>query len=334
MQSHSAEFMGVLFFDGVWNVDPAAAPVGAPRDDIAKPPVEAPRDDIKNQSHERQQQWGKRNYILIQTKEELDSVFEKITSPQLKYFALDTETTGLDVIEDIPIGFSLCFEEGSAYYIPTHPLFLESESFLSLHKQRMTLAYTAQEAYMGLQNALQKRSALMVAHNLKFDLHQLKNMGVTLGEAPIACTMVAAWLCNPVEEMGFSLDALTFKRFGLEKIPTSYLIGKESGRASMLDVPLAQLAEYACEDVDATLKLWIYYEKKLKENEDLHNLFFTMEMPILKLLAKMERHGVHIDSHYLEEMSTELQSKLLEIERNIYEKVGFALIFFHNISKV
>ena len=86
--------------------------------------------------------------------------------------------------------------------------------------------------------------------------------------------MVAAWLCNPIEETGFSLDSLTLKHFNLQKIPTSQLIGKETGRKSMLEVPLKELSNYACEDVDATFRLWEIYEKKLKENGALHSLFF------------------------------------------------------------
>lgn len=147
-------------------------------------------------------------------------------------------------------------------------------------------------------------------------------MGVTLGEAPIACTMVAAWLANPAEG-GFSLDFLTLKNFNFQKIPTSALIGKETGRSSMLDVPLAELTEYACEDADATFRLWKTYKDRLKQNTDLQKIYFDIEMPILSLLAEMERNGVHINSEYLGGLAAEIQGKIMEIENEIYSTVGF-----------
>ncbi len=303
--SYSDDFVDVLF------VDPAIAKIESATNHGSNP----------QNDNDKHTAWGKRHYVLVQTKDELEKIFEKITSPHTKYFALDTETTGLDVIEDMPIGVSLCFEEGAAYYLPTHPRFLEGGTLL--HVDKLTPQYTAKDVYEGLNKALQNRTALLVAQNLKFDLHQLHNVGVGLGEGPIACTMVAAWVCNPIEEVGFSLDALTFKHFGLEKIPTSHLIGKETGRQSMLDVPLTELSEYACEDVDATFRLWSIYEKKLRDSSELEKLYFSMEMPILKLLAKMERTGVHIDSRYLGELTVEVQTRLMEIETEIYDKVGF-----------
>lgn len=316
-QSHvksSDEFVDVLFTDpNSVKIDSAIKS----RNDMS----ESQNEELTSQNDNENTAWGKRNYVIVQNKQELEEVFSKISSPETKCFTIDTETTGLDVIEDIPIGVSLCFEEGTAYYIPTHPRFLEGGSLL--HIDQVVPQYTGKEVFEGLNKALQNRSALLVAQNLKFDLHQLSNVGVTLGNGPIACTMVAAWVCNPIEETGFGLDALTFKHFGLEKIPTSKLIGKETGRLSMLDVPLTELAEYACEDVDATLRLWHIYEKKLNENSALKKLFFDMEMPILKLLAQMERAGVHIDSRYLGELAAEVQTKLMEIETEVYEKVGF-----------
>jgi DNA polymerase-1 len=169
---------------------------------------------------------------------------------------------------------------------------------------------------------------MIIGHNLKYDLHMLSNMNVTLPiisqkSDSILCTMVAAWLCNPTEDVGFSLDALTLKYFQYGKIPTSQLIGKETGRDSMLDVPIHELAEYASEDADATFRLGTFYLEKLKK-ENLKDLFSTMEMPILKLLVHMERNGVHLDLKYLEDLTSQLQSQLFEIESEVYKQAGGA----------
>lgn len=257
--------------------------------------------------------WGKKTYILIKTKKELEKIFEKIKDPHTKLFSFDTETTGLDVMEDRPIGVSLCFEKGKACYIPAH----------EKHTQEAGCSFTPDDVWDGLKRALSYRQGMLVAHNFKYDLHMLSNMGIQIGDKPFFCTMVAAWLCNPSEEVGFSLDALTSKHFQYEKIPTSQLIGKETGRHSMLDVPVDDIAQYAAEDADATFRLGMHYETQLK-NENLEKLFFDMEMPILALLLHMERNGVHLDLKYLEQLTSQLQSRLFEIETEVYKQAGGA----------
>jgi DNA polymerase I len=264
--------------------------------------------------------WNKKSYSLVRTKNELNQILLKISDPNTKFFALDTETTGLDIIDDVPIGVSLCFEEGVAYYIPAHNNHLFGGTLLTEEKDLPE--YSIKDVWLGLKKALSIRKAPFAAHNLKYDLHMLKNVGVELGQATACCTMVAAWLCNPAEG-GFSLDFLTLKHFQFQKIPTSALIGKETGRSSMLDVPLSELTEYACEDVDATFRLWNVYQEKLKNNSDLQKLFYDLEMPILLLLAEMERNGVHINSEYLGGLTTDIQSTIMKIESEIYSHVGF-----------
>lgn len=264
--------------------------------------------------------WNKKSYSLVKTKTQLKQILNRITDPKTLYFALDTETTGLDIIEDTPIGISLCFEEGIAYYIPAHDTHLLGGTLLT--EEKNLPEYSPKDVWQGLKDALAQRKAPFAAHNLKYDLHMLKNMGVEIGESPACCTMVAAWLSNPAEG-GFSLDFLTLKHFDFQKIPTSALIGKETGRSSMLDVPLSELTEYACEDVDATFRLWTFYQNKLKQNADLQKLFYDMEMPILLLLAEMERNGVHINSEYLGGLTAEIQSTLMKIENEIFSEVGF-----------
>ncbi|BBH53458.1 DNA polymerase I [Fluviispira sanaruensis] len=274
----------------------------------------------KSTSNKDHNNWETHKYHLVKTKNELNGLFQKITNPNCEFFSFDTETTGLDILEDTPIGMSFCFEAGAAYYVAAHNTHLHGGTLLGSEVDLPE--YTVKDVVEGLKTAFSKRTALLVAHNLKFDLHQLKNIGVEIGQAPACCTMVSAWLCNPAEG-GFSLDFLTLKHFDFQKIPTSALIGKETGRSSMLDVPLNDLSLYACEDADATYRLWHKYKDKLKENSDLQKIYYDIEMPILLLLTEMERNGVHINSEYLGGLAAEIQTTIMEIEKEIYEKVGF-----------
>ncbi|MEY2988908.1 MAG: hypothetical protein RJB13_2429, partial [Pseudomonadota bacterium] len=121
---------------------------------------------------------------------------------------------------------------------------------------------------------------------------------------------------------GYGLDAQTKKVLGLEKIPTSRLIGKEAGRQLMTEVPLDLLTEYACEDVDATFRLWATISVEISADEKIARLFTQVEMRLLRVLVEMERSGVHIDSDYLADLAGEVQSKISEIERQIFALSG------------
>lgn len=287
--------------------------------------------------------WGSRRYVLVDTLVQLKDVCARMASPQTKCFAFDTETTGLDLIEDMPIGFSVCFEPHVAYYIPAPPApaqgaaaaLSEPQDLFSLAAasesakeetpaERSAAApgteFSAEEAWSALRSAFRERSAVAVAHNLKFDAHQLLNVGVELGDAPIACSMVAAWLANPVSG-GYGLDALTLREFGLRKIPTSDLIGKKAGRKTMLEVPLAQIVEYACEDVDAAFRLW-EREGSWLAPEAFSKLFWELEMPLLRVLVDMERAGVHVDTSYLNQLAFELGENLQNLEIKLFEMAG------------
>ncbi|MEN9530603.1 MAG: hypothetical protein RI932_2476 [Pseudomonadota bacterium] len=263
-------------------------------------------------------EWGERNYRCILTRSELQSLFAQISSPQTRCFAFDTETTGLDFIEHRPIGCSFCFRSGEAYYLPLHAGHM---SGAGLAAGFMQAEFSVEEALDGLRAAFARRVGILVAHNLKFDLHQMLNLGVELGAAGFADTMIAAWMLNP-SGGGYGLDAQSLKVLALEKIPTSKLIGKEAGRQTMTEVPLDILTEYACEDVDATLRLWEVLEQQLHADEKVENLFNTLEMPLLRVLAQMERAGVHIDSEYLADLAAEVQQKISDIERQIHALAG------------
>lgn len=273
--------------------------------------------------------WGARRYDTITTRKGLEALLARIASSDTNAFAFDTETTGLDIIENRPIGFSVSFEEGSGAYVPANDTHLKASPLSGLESDA---EFTAQEAWDGLREALRARKALLVAHNLKFDAHMLLNVGVELGDAPVADTMVASWLLEPNSSVsaggsggGYGLDALTLRHFGLRKMPTSSLIGKDVGRATMLEVPLSLLGEYASEDVDACLRVWNRLQplfQNASSGKDSSWLFWEMEMPLLRVLVEMERTGVYIDSNYLAELAGEVQERLTAIEQEVHRQAG------------
>ena len=237
--------------------------------------------------------WGKRDYKLIETKEDLKALLDKLTDSNLEAFSFDTETTGLDIISDKPIAVTFSLGEGEAYFISLDPLTEELKVFL--------------------ESVFSQRKAIAVAHNLKFDIQMLLNLGIDIGKSKFACSMVAAWIIDP-DKLSYSLDKLCLQEFRLEKIPFESLF--EGKDRTIAHVPMETLKEYACEDADATLRLWNRYKDKM------NSLFWDLEMPFLKVLVDMERTGTYIDSDYLKDLSKDLKIKLQKVEEEIIEMVG------------
>lgn len=254
--------------------------------------------------------WGERRYRIALTHAELSTLCEKLTRWNDGPVAFDTETTGLDTIEDRPLGVSFSFTPDEAWYIPAH----------EVHLTEGKAEFSATDVWTHVGSALQQRQTPLVAHNLKFDAHMLANMGLALGDSQVFCSLVAAWV-GLAGDGSLGLDALTWKHLGLTKIPTSDLIGKGTGRSSMLEVPLATLAEYAGEDVDAVQRLWPILHKKLIDLEA-WNLFAQMEMPFLRVLLEMERAGVFVDTAMLERLGLSGRDRLIRCENEIHSLVG------------
>ncbi len=215
-------------------------------------------------------------------------------------FAFDTETTGLDIINDYPIGISISWQDSQAYYIPLN------------HQQTGDLAQIKQQ----IQERLTDTKTIKIAHNLKFDLQMLHNIGIQIS-GPIADTMLASYLLKPNERF-HNLDICCTRYLGYKKISTQAVLG-DSG--TMVDTPLETLVTYACEDVDFTFQLFRLLVPQL-EQQNLHTLFYQIEMPLVPIIAKMEQNGVFIDKNSLAKQASSINIKIQELESQIYEKAG------------
>ena len=245
---------------------------------------------------------GDEAYMLVQTAEELNQVCEALAGAER--FCFDTETTGLDIITDHPIGISLSIGPKCGWYIPLI--------------ERDLKGLAVQDVIQKLAPMLQDDSKLKVGHNLKFDIQMLSNLGLDV-KGPFADTMVAAHLIEPTLG-GFSLDRCCVHWLNYEKIPTSDLMGNDKS-TPMLSVDIQDLCRYACEDADLTLRLYEAVEPKLAELELTH-VFKDVEMPLVGVLARMEKNGVHLDVGALGLLSRDIESRLQELTTKIYEEAG------------
>ncbi|SMF33884.1 DNA polymerase I [Pseudobacteriovorax antillogorgiicola] len=238
------------------------------------------------------------DYQLINEPETVQEFLNKLK--QQDVFCVDTETTGLDISSDTPIGISISWQAEQAFYIPLN------------QDQKADLAHLKQE----LQSVLSNPKVTKVGHNIKFDWQMLHNTGLTLS-GPFADTMIASHILHATER-SHSLDACCARYLNYKKIPTTDLLGKTG---TMVDVPIADLSRYACEDADLCLQLYQHLLPKIK-GSSLETIFSDIEMPLIPVIAKMEQAGVYVDRQSLAEQSEELETRSEELKKQIYELAG------------
>jgi DNA polymerase-1 len=218
-------------------------------------------------------------------------------------FSFDTETTGLDIVTDTPIGISVSTKVNTGWYVPLIEKHLDGlEAKMVVEKLRPIFA---------------NPKKLKVAHNLKFDLQMLSQIDLPVA-APFGDTMIAAYVYDSSGRFG--LDACSEKFLGITKIPTSELIGRK-GEISMKDVPLDKLTYYAAEDADCCLQLDTYF-RPIIERENLSNVYWEIDMPLVPILARMERAGFYLDAGELARISDLLQETGKKLESEIYTLAG------------
>jgi len=233
----------------------------------------------------------------------LNSVLDKLD--KLSVVAFDTETTGLDYEKDSLVGFSFCFNEDEAYYVPF------AHSYLGVEKQ--ISEDEAKEAIRRIFNSL------VVGHNIKFDLHFVTRfLGVS--ELDIySDSMVLAWLINP--ESALSLDKLSEKLLNHKMVAFKDTVKKGETFAS---VELEDACKYAAEDAFITLKLYKLFLQKLELQDAVHLIDESrdVEVPFIKTLLAMEREGIAVDSEFLEQFLSEVKKTLESLTKSIYELAG------------
>ena len=239
-------------------------------------------------------------YHLVDNEEKRENLGHFLLSQE--FFAFDTETDGIDPLTAGLVGMSFAVKENEAWYVPV-PADAKEAAKVIAH----------------FSPALQNPQSLKIGQNIKFDILVLRKYGVRVA-GPLFDTMIAHYLLNPELRHGMDYLADTYLKY--KTIPIEKLIGpKGKNQLSMRDVPIAQIAEYAAEDADVTLKLKNYFAPELKK-EGLESLFFDIEMPLIYVLAEMEETGVKLDTVALKQSSDVLTGELNKLEKEIHELAG------------
>ncbi len=240
-------------------------------------------------------------YILVDSKIKRSDLISKLFIQ--KSFCFDTETTGLDMFTSDLVGLSFCFTAGEAYYVSLPADKTESKSVLHEFKAIFE------------NDRIEK-----IGQNIKFDLLMLSQYGIEL-KGKLFDTMIAHYLVQP--ELRHGMDYLAEILLKYRTIHFEDMIGaKGKNLPDIRDVDINKLCDYAAEDADVTFKLKQILEHELKEN-NLEKLFYEIEMPLMKVLAIMEKNGVRIDSDALRQSSEILTNEMLKLEKEIHDIAGF-----------
>ncbi len=214
----------------------------------------------------------------------------------------DTETTGLDALHAELVGISFSYEKGKGFYVP----FPENQNE----------AQTLIEKFIPF---FENENIEKIGQNLKYDLKVLSNYGIAV-KGKLFDTMIAHYLINP--DMRHNMDILseTYLKYAPQSIEV--LIGKKGkNQKSMRDVPLDEIKEYAVEDADVTLQLSEIFNAELDKTHT-KKLFEEIEIPLVTVLASMEKEGINLDVPFLKSLSKELGDDIAQLERRIYEIAG------------
>jgi len=224
-------------------------------------------------------------------------------------FAFDTETTSLDAMNAEIVGVSFAERSGMAAYVPlAHrypgaPVQLDRDATLKK-----------------LKPLLEDPALLKIGQNLKYDMNVLMNYDIALAGIRYD-TMLESYVLDSTASR-HDMDSLALKYLGYKTLKYEDVAGKGKNQINFSEVPIEQASAYAAEDADITLRLHETLWPRLAGHERLAKLFDEIEMPLVPVLSRMERHGVRIDVGMLRNQSQELAKRLQEVEQEAYAAAG------------
>jgi DNA polymerase-1 len=242
-------------------------------------------------------------YVLVNTEEAFNALIKQLKA--CTSFCIDTETTGLDTLSAELVGIALAIEVKKPFYIPLAHL-------------EETPQLKAADVLKALKPLLEDSTIKKIGQNLKYDYCIFKNAGINL--AGIAYdTMLESYLLNSAAGR-HDMDSLALKYLSHKTITFEDIAGRGAKQLRFDQIPIEKAAPYAAEDADITLQL---HEKLYPMmDEKLRNVFHTIEIPLLVVLADMERQGVLIDESTLQKHGERLKAEILELEKEAIDLAG------------
>lgn len=237
------------------------------------------------------------HYFLADSEDKITELTQKLRTAEM--VAFDTENDSLGARKYPIVGMSWAFRIGDkleAWYVPVD-----------------------RKGVLAWRDILEDPLIKKTGHNLKYDYLVLRQSGVRM-QGIVFDTMMASYLLDPGSRQ-HSLDGLAMAELEYMCEPIEKLIGSGKGQKRVSEVPLRQLARYAAEDAEVSLRLYEVLQPRLG-SQGLGRIMNDVEVPLITVLAEMEQLGVKVDGEYLNEMNTKVEHKLGELEAAIWEAAG------------
>ena len=225
------------------------------------------------------------------------------------YFALDTETDHIDSIVAKLAGIALATGPNRACYIPVGH---SGADLYSVAPSQLSEALVLQK----LKPILEDSSVLKIGHNFKYDWVMFHKAGIDVG--PVDDTMVISFDLDAGRSFGHGLEELAKLHFDHECIPFKQLCGTGQKQITFDKVALGPATEYAGEDADICLRLWLRLQPRLAQ-ENVARVYERVDKPLVGVIGRMERRGIKVDRDYLARLSTEFSRDIQSLEEKIYE---------------
>ena len=247
-----------------------------------------------------------RHYETIQTWAQFDAWLAKIEAAQLTSF--DTETTSLDPMLAQLVGLSFSVEPGHAAYLP-----------VAHRGPDVPEQLPRDEVLARLAPWLESESHRKVGQHLKYDEQVLANYGIAMNGIEHD-TLLESYVLE--SHRSHDMDSLALRHLGIKTIPYEAICGKGAQQIGFDEVALEKASEYAAEDADITLQLHLALYPQIEPEKGLDYVYRSIEIPTSRVLRKMERNGVLIDTEKLARQSSEIAVRLIELESEAYALAG------------
>lgn len=248
-------------------------------------------------------------YETVSDEKKLKEVVKRLSGCSV--LSVDTETTSLSIQEATLVGLSLSGYAGEAYYIPVNHIDCET-------KERLSTQMDEEKIRELVRPLLEDADIEKVGQNLKYDIQILRKWGVRL-QGVKGDTLLESYLLDPNQK--HSLDAMAFRYLKHQNISYEDVTGKGKTQINFSEVTIEKATEYSGEDSDVALRLHQLLLPQIKEAA-LNNLYDTIEVPLVEVLADMEFTGVAIDKERLLDLDKSLTQELGEVEEKIFKLAG------------
>ena len=239
-------------------------------------------------------------YIRLENSSDIKEFVRRVN--KLKEFCFDSETTSINPLDAELVALTFSWEKGSGYLIHFPESQQETKAILEI-----------------VRPVFENSDTLKIGQNMKFDIQVLANYGIEV-QGPLFDTMIAHYLLEP--DMRHNMNLLSETYLGYSPVHIESLIGeKGNSQKNMRSVPVDKLMEYAVEDADVTFQLQKVFEPRIK-TEGLGNLAHDIEMPLISVLATMERNGVILNLEDLKAITINLREDIISLEKEIYALAG------------